>query len=81
MPIGFAFESENENPAQLHKIKVNILVQRAQNENLQSTMKYATKESLLSSPEKKKVSPIIPAYADIHTRYVATEYRRIGYSL
>ena len=44
-------------------------------------MKYATKELLLFSPEKKKVSPIIPAYADIHTRYVATEYRRIEYSL
>ena len=73
MPIGFAFESENENPAQIHKIEVNNLVHRAQNENLQSTMKYATKESLLSSPEKKKVSPIIPAYADIHTRYMATE--------
>ena len=62
-------------------IEVNILVHRAQNENLQSTMKSATKEPLLSSPEKKKLSPVIPAYADIHTRYVATGYRGIGYSL
>ena len=47
-----------------------ILIHRSQNENLRSTLRSASKEPLLSSPEKK-LCPVIPAYADIHTRYVA----------